>query len=57
MGGIVVICYESQQSKGPYPTTKGGELITFVWLLMAQFGLKEHAWVEIRTRAKLNLNK
>nr|POE84892.1 hypothetical protein CFP56_61295 [Quercus suber] len=37
--------------------TKGGELVTFVWLLMAQFGLKEHAWVETRTKAKLNLNK
>lgn len=34
----------------------GGELLTFVWLLMAHFGLKEH-WAEILTRPKLVVNK
>ncbi|KAK7830245.1 hypothetical protein CFP56_028417 [Quercus suber] len=28
--------------------SRGDELIAFVWLLMAHFGLKEHAWVETR---------
>ncbi|KAM3752724.1 hypothetical protein ACB098_03G041200 [Castanea mollissima] len=32
--------------------SKGGELLTFVWLLMAQLVLRE-AWAESRTRAKL----
>ena len=36
--------------------SKGGELLTFVRLLMAQLGLRE-AWAESCTRAKLIVGK
>ena len=42
VGGIDLIFCESVQSKHACSTSqKGGELITFTWLLMAHFGLGE----------------
>ncbi|XP_040371376.1 uncharacterized protein LOC112185361 isoform X2 [Rosa chinensis] len=38
--------------------TKGGELVTFVWLLMARFGIEEDIQVlEVQARVKLIMNK
>ncbi|XP_075658693.1 uncharacterized protein LOC142628492 [Castanea sativa] len=56
---VELMSYAASRSRGNahiQQLSKGGELLTFVWLLMAQFGLRE-AWVENRFRAKLIVGK
>ena len=56
---VELLSYAASHSKGNVHVqqlSKGGELLTFVWLLMAQFGLRE-SWVETRIRPMLTVNK
>ena len=56
---VELLSYAASRSRGNghvQQLSKGGELLTFVWLLMAQFGLRE-SWVETRIRTKLVVSK
>ena len=56
---VELLSYAASRSKGKghvQQLSKGGELLTFVWLLMAQFGLREF-WVETRVRPMLTVYK
>uniref|UniRef100_A0A7N2L4D8 DUF4220 domain-containing protein n=1 Tax=Quercus lobata TaxID=97700 RepID=A0A7N2L4D8_QUELO len=56
---VELLSYAASRSRGNghvQQLSKGGELLTFVWLLMAQFGLRE-SWVETRIRTRLVVSK
>ena len=56
---VELLSYAASRSRGNahvQQLSRGGELLTFVWLLMAQFGLRE-AWVETRFSTKLGVGK
>ena len=56
---VELLSYAASRSRGNghvQQLSKGSELLTFVWLLMAQFGLRE-SWVETRIRARLVVSK
>ena len=55
---VELLSYAASRSRGNahvQQLSKGGELLTFVWLLMAQFGLRD-SWVETRIRTRLIVN-
>ena len=54
---VELLSYAVSRSRGNghvRQLSKGGELLTFVWLLRAHLGLRE-SWVETRIRTKLIL--
>uniref|UniRef100_A0A7N2R0N7 DUF4220 domain-containing protein n=1 Tax=Quercus lobata TaxID=97700 RepID=A0A7N2R0N7_QUELO len=56
---VELLSYAASRSRGNghvQQLSKGGELLTFVWLLMAHLGLRE-SWVETRIRTKLIVGK
>ena len=55
---VELLSYAASRSRGNAHVQQrsGGELLTFVWLLMAQFGLRE-SWVETRFGTKLIVGK
>ena len=56
---VELLSYAASRSRGNghvQQLSRGGELLTFVWLLMAQFGLRE-SWVETRIRTRLVVSK
>ena len=56
---VEMLSYAASRSRGyahVQQLSRGGEFLTFVWLLMAQFGLRE-AWVETRFSTKLSVDK
>ncbi|KAK7840677.1 hypothetical protein CFP56_016365 [Quercus suber] len=55
---VELLSYAASRSRGNgqvQQLSKGGELLTFVWQLMAQFGLRE-SWVENRISTRLIVN-
>ena len=56
---VELLSYAASRSRGNghvQQLSKGCELLTFVWLLMAHLGLRE-SWVEICIRTKLIVGK
>ncbi|KAL0005877.1 hypothetical protein SO802_013438 [Lithocarpus litseifolius] len=56
---VELLSYAASRSRGNghvQQLSRGGELLTFVWLLMAHLGLRE-SWVETRIRTRLIVSK